>query len=310
MAALLGVGAERGDELAVGDPGGARGLAGLAAEAVVDVGERGLELELTLEDLLHEEDAPARRVHLLAHRRVGRAGRQAEAAVHARLDRRRPWPRPAAPSTSTGMACRMLRPPGSGRGDRGRRARAGRRRRPAGAPSSGAVGVAGQDHPGQAELAQRRVELRERALLGPGDPGDVRAEAVARPGAGGRERRLEGGDRPRRQRRADHPAASAAPTRARRRRARAPRPRSAPSGRPAAGTVSARRAARAGSGVGVAAEADEQARRRIEVERVEVQRPAAEPRHGVERGLGAGEVEDEGRGRARTREDLERELRR
>src|SRR5262249_30917520 len=37
--------------------------------------------------LLDQEDPPARGVHLLAHRHVGRAGRQAEATVDAGLDR-------------------------------------------------------------------------------------------------------------------------------------------------------------------------------------------------------------------------------
>ena len=39
-----------------------------------------------LERLLHQHDAPARRVHLLAPEHVGRAGGQAEAAVHAVVD--------------------------------------------------------------------------------------------------------------------------------------------------------------------------------------------------------------------------------
>ena len=42
-----------------------------------------------LERLLHQHDPPARRVHLLAQLLVGRTHRQAEAAVHAALDRGR-----------------------------------------------------------------------------------------------------------------------------------------------------------------------------------------------------------------------------
>ena len=87
LAVFLCVGAERCDQIAVFDPGRARGFTRLAAEAVVDVRQRVVELDLALEHLLHQEDAAAWRVHLLAELDVGGAGRQAEAAVHARLDR-------------------------------------------------------------------------------------------------------------------------------------------------------------------------------------------------------------------------------
>ena len=86
-AAALGVGAERRQQLAVRHARRTRGLAGQAAEAAVDVRQRVVELSSPSSDALHQEDAPARRVHLLAQHHVGRARRQAEAAVDAGRDR-------------------------------------------------------------------------------------------------------------------------------------------------------------------------------------------------------------------------------
>ena len=51
--------------------------------------ERRRHLRAPFEARLHQIDAAARRVHLLAPQHVGRAGRQAEAAVHALVDQRR-----------------------------------------------------------------------------------------------------------------------------------------------------------------------------------------------------------------------------
>ena len=60
------------------------GHAGHAAQTVVEVlHERARHLLVTL---LHQHDAPARGVHLLAPQHVGRAGGKAEAAVHAVVD--------------------------------------------------------------------------------------------------------------------------------------------------------------------------------------------------------------------------------
>ena len=68
----------------------ARGQAGHAAEALVEVlGDGGVQLDPALDRLLHQPDATARRVHLLVPELVRRAGRQAEAAVHAVADQHR-----------------------------------------------------------------------------------------------------------------------------------------------------------------------------------------------------------------------------
>ena len=72
------------DQLVVLHPGRAGGHARHAAEAAVEVRhERRRDLVVPL---LHQHDPPARRVHLLAPEHVRRAGRQAEAAVHAVAD--------------------------------------------------------------------------------------------------------------------------------------------------------------------------------------------------------------------------------
>src|SRR5687768_6530300 len=76
------------DELAELDAGRACRLAGAAVEALVDVVvvSGAVRVEPAVEHVLHQPDAPARRVHLDAEERVRRAGRQAEAAVHAARD--------------------------------------------------------------------------------------------------------------------------------------------------------------------------------------------------------------------------------
>jgi hypothetical protein len=71
------------DEPVVLHPGRAGRDAGHAAEAGVEVAHHGVGERLAVEARLHEVDPTARAVHLLAPERVGRAGRQAEAAVHA-----------------------------------------------------------------------------------------------------------------------------------------------------------------------------------------------------------------------------------
>ena len=78
-----GVGAERRQQIAIGHAGRAGGRAGQAAEAAVDVRLHVVERQRAFEHALHQHDAAARRVHLLAELAVGRARRQAEAAVHA-----------------------------------------------------------------------------------------------------------------------------------------------------------------------------------------------------------------------------------
>ena len=68
----------------------ARGQAGHAAEAAVEVlGDRAVQLDRPVERRLHQPDPAARRVHLLVPELVGRARRQAEAAVHAVVDQAR-----------------------------------------------------------------------------------------------------------------------------------------------------------------------------------------------------------------------------
>ena len=58
-------------------------LAGAAGEAAVEVELRSRGRRRALEHLLHQVDAAARPVELVAEQLVGRAGRGAEAAVHA-----------------------------------------------------------------------------------------------------------------------------------------------------------------------------------------------------------------------------------
>ena len=68
-------------------PGRARGHARHAAEAAVEVRDHlGRDLRALLVADAHQEDPPARRVHLLLEDVVARARRQAEAAVHAVAD--------------------------------------------------------------------------------------------------------------------------------------------------------------------------------------------------------------------------------
>ena len=64
-------------------PRRAGALAGTAAEAAIQVQLRVGSHRGSLEQLLHQVDAAARTVQLIAQDLVGRAGRQAEAAVHA-----------------------------------------------------------------------------------------------------------------------------------------------------------------------------------------------------------------------------------
>ena len=71
------------DEMHVVDPAGAGGHAGEAGEAAVDViGHRRRHFAI-LEHLLHEVDAAARAVALVAGEHIGRAGRGAETAMDA-----------------------------------------------------------------------------------------------------------------------------------------------------------------------------------------------------------------------------------
>ena len=76
--------ARRLDQPVVPDTGRARRHARHAAEAAVEVlDDRAVERDRAVEPRLHQLDAAARRVHLLAPEQVRRAGRQAEAAVDA-----------------------------------------------------------------------------------------------------------------------------------------------------------------------------------------------------------------------------------
>jgi hypothetical protein len=74
------------DQLVVLHAGRAGGDAGHAAKALVEVADHLVVHGLALQPDLHQVDAATRRVHLLAPQQVGRAGRQAEAAVDAVVD--------------------------------------------------------------------------------------------------------------------------------------------------------------------------------------------------------------------------------
>ena len=75
------------DEMHVVDARGAGGHAGEAGEAAVDMGD-GVVVgrPVVLQHLLDQIDAPARAIELVAERDIGRAGRRAEAAMHAFAD--------------------------------------------------------------------------------------------------------------------------------------------------------------------------------------------------------------------------------
>ena len=78
------------DQAVVADAGGADRHARHAAEARVPVRDTVVRREADLPSLreVHQQDAAARRVHLLAPQHVGRAGGQAEPAVHAVVEQR------------------------------------------------------------------------------------------------------------------------------------------------------------------------------------------------------------------------------
>src|SRR6266487_1689610 len=84
--AALDLLAGRLDQLVVLDARGARGHAGHATEAAVEMPRHLLVERLALQADVHKIDAPPRRVHLLAPQQVGRAGRQAEPAMDAVID--------------------------------------------------------------------------------------------------------------------------------------------------------------------------------------------------------------------------------
>ena len=91
----LDVGAGMVDEVHVVHPARAGGHAGEAGEAAVDMRlHRGAGPGAALEHLLHQVDAPARGIALVAEQNVGRAGGRAQPAVHAlpqdAVDLRRP----------------------------------------------------------------------------------------------------------------------------------------------------------------------------------------------------------------------------
>src|SRR5690606_36487881 len=71
------------EQAAVAHARGAGGLAVAAGEAAIQVPARGGARRAALEHLLHEVDAPARPVELVAEQLVGRTGGVAEPAVHA-----------------------------------------------------------------------------------------------------------------------------------------------------------------------------------------------------------------------------------
>jgi hypothetical protein len=69
----------------------AGGHAGHAPQAQVEVPDHRVVHRLFVEALVHEVDAPARGVHLLAEENVRRAGRQTEATVNAVVDETLVW---------------------------------------------------------------------------------------------------------------------------------------------------------------------------------------------------------------------------
>jgi hypothetical protein len=77
--------AEGREDILIRDAARARGFAGEAAEAPVHMKDSVREREVALEDLLDEDDTPARRVHLLPEFPVGRACGEAEAAMNTGL---------------------------------------------------------------------------------------------------------------------------------------------------------------------------------------------------------------------------------
>src|SRR5215217_6139061 len=86
LVAALDLGACSLYELVVLHTGGAGGYAGHAPQAQVKVPDHRVVHRLFGEALVHEVDAPARGVHLLAEEHVCRAGRQTEAAVDTVVD--------------------------------------------------------------------------------------------------------------------------------------------------------------------------------------------------------------------------------
>src|SRR6185437_5375100 len=78
------------DEPVVAYPGRAGRHTGHAAEAGVEVPDHRRAQRLALDALLHQVDAPARRVHFLAPQHVRGAGGQAESTVDAVVDQLEP----------------------------------------------------------------------------------------------------------------------------------------------------------------------------------------------------------------------------
>jgi len=197
----------------------------------------------------------------------------------------------------------MVRPPGSGCGDRGRPHPGGERAatRPA---QQDAAGGAGQDDAGELEGRERRVERLERAIGRPGHPGDVGAQRVAGSRVGRRQRGLETGDPPAGDGDFDHPAARRQPGELGR---VAPQCDVGgvldPLAVGAEGRLQPLDAA--GKGLGFAAEAQQQPPRRLEVDGVEVQGPPPELGDRRQRGLQRADVDEERGRRRRAREDLE-----
>ena len=105
---------------------------------------------LALQARLHQVDAPARRVHLLAPQHVGRAGGQAEAAVHAVADQ----------LGGGGWWSSNAGPPGSGCGTGGPLAASVRRAAPV-SPSDPSHEAAGREpvRPGRAASLTRRISV-------------------------------------------------------------------------------------------------------------------------------------------------------
>ena len=81
---LLDMGARMVDQMHVVDAGRAGRHAGEAGQAAVDMGDDlGVGRPAVLQHVLDQVDAAARRIELVAERHIGRAGRRAEAAMHA-----------------------------------------------------------------------------------------------------------------------------------------------------------------------------------------------------------------------------------
>jgi hypothetical protein len=91
MAFVLGIGSKRSDELIVGDARRTCRDTPQTTEAFVNVRKSLVEVAFPLENFFHEKDATAGRIHFVAKFEIGRARRQTEPAMNARLHGMSHW---------------------------------------------------------------------------------------------------------------------------------------------------------------------------------------------------------------------------